>query len=330
MKPASVNWKEDIAADEETRFTGYAKQFQSIQQENSKLFGKGRTLHRNQLLGMKAKLEVLPDLPEHAKQGLFAKSGTYESLIRLSSGSMKIQPDSKGDIRGFAIKVLGLNAPGALGNGNVTAQDFLLINLETFSSPKSDEFVGLVTAVAKGGGALLKYLFTTYGFLGAISRIRKAAATFNKPFSGFATEPFYSAAPISWGPYAVRVRLLPPENQMPAKDASNHWGLDMKTRLTQEPLVYSFQVQFFADETSTPIEDASKNWAESEAPYVTVARLTIPQQEFGSQEAISFQTKVEEAIFDPWEALLEHRPLGDVMRARKYVYLTSQKGRGAV
>ena len=32
---------------------------------------------------------------------------------------------------------------------------------------------------------------------------------------------------------------------------------------------------------------------------------------------------------DPWEALLAHKPLGEVMRARKVAYGGSQKSRGA-
>ncbi|TGM98537.1 catalase [Leptospira dzoumogneensis] len=330
MKPISKDWKEDISPDEETRFAEYVKAFQKIQKVNSSKFGKGRTLHRKQILGLQGKFEVLSNIPDHAKQGLFASPGTKDVWIRLSSGSMKLQPDTTGDIRGFALKILGVNGKSALGNGNTSAQDFLLINLEAFSSPKSEEFVGVVTAAAKGGGPLLKYLFSTYGFFGAFARIKKVSKSFNKPFSGFATEPFYSAAPISFGPYAVRVRLLPPSGVTPSKDASKDWANDMKSKLSKGTLVYSFQVQFFTDEKTTPIEDASVNWAESEAPYVTIATLSIPTQDFGSEPGLSLQKKIEDTIFDPWEALLEHRPLGDVMRARKHVYLASQKGRGAV
>jgi hypothetical protein len=36
---------------------------------------------------------------------------------------------------------------------------------------------------------------------------------------------------------------------------------------------------------------------------------------------------IEAAAFDPWAALMEHRPLGEVMRARKVVYFQSQSGR---
>mgnify|MGYP002755894772 CR=1 FL=1 len=39
--------------------------------------------------------------------------------------------------------------------------------------------------------------------------------------------------------------------------------------------------------------------------------------------------RAESAVFDPWQALAAHRPLGDVMRARKAVYFVSQQGRGA-
>ncbi|TGJ99466.1 catalase [Leptospira semungkisensis] len=330
MKEISKNWKEDIEANEEERYAEYVKKFQAIQRVNSSKFGTGRTLHRKQLLGIKAQLEVLSDLPEYAKQGLFSKSGTYETWIRLSSGSMKIQSDTTGDIRGFALKVHGVSGPNALNSGKTSFQDFLLINLEAFSSPKSDEFVGIVVAAANGGGALLKYLFKTYGFFGAIARIKKAGESFNKPFSGFATERFYSAAPIAFGAYAGRIRLLPPKEQKVEKSASKNWGDDMKSRIHQESLIYELQAQFFTDEKTTPIENASVNWPESEAPYITIARLTIPKQDLDSAEGQALQKQIEDTIFDPWEALMDHRPLGDVMRARKHVYFASQKGRGAV
>jgi len=88
------------------------------------------------------------------------------------------------------------------------------------------------------------------------------------------------------------------------------------------PLVYELQVQFFQDEATTPIEDAAASWA---TPYLTVARLTVPQQEPDEE----FAKTVEGARFDPWNALVEHRPLGEVMRARKVAYFASQQARGA-
>jgi hypothetical protein len=60
-----------------------------------------------------------------------------------------------------------------------------------------------------------------------------------------------------------------------------------------------------------------------------VARLLLPRGGGGSLDE-ELQGRIESAVFDPWSALADHRPLGDVMRARRVVYFESQKGRGAV
>lgn len=327
MRQPSKEWRETIAPDEEERFKKYAEQFISIQKVKSRQFGNGRGLHRKQLLAMKAKLDVLPGLPEYAAHGLFAKPASYDALVRLSNGGMAIQDDKIGDIRGFALKVLGVTGESALG-GSAKSQDFLMINLEAFSSPKSDRFVEMVGALAKGPGALLKYLFSTYGFFGALGVMNRAKKSFNRPFHGFASENFHTAAPIACGPYACRVRLLS-AGAKPSPDASKDWGADIRKRLSEGALVHELQLQFFVDESITPIEDASVNWPESEAPYITVARLTIPEQQFENEEAKKLAADVDKAAFDPWNALAAHRPLGDVMRTRKVVYFASQKTRGA-
>ena len=113
-------------------------------------------------------------------------------------------------------------------------------------------------------------------------------------------------------------------------EASIDWAADIGRQLDAGPLVHEMQLQFFVDEQRTPIEDASVNWTEEVAPYLTVARLTIPQQALDDAAASAFAKEVEQAVFDPWEALAEHRPLGDVMRARKVVYFASEKARGAL
>lgn len=328
MTAPSTEWRETVAPDEASRFAGYAERFVEMQKRKSAKYGNGRALHRKQLLALRATLDVLPNLPAHAGHGLFAGPGTYEAWVRLSNGGTDRARDATPDIRGFAIKVRGVRGPGALGD-TTDAQDFLLINQEKFAFPKSDEFVGLVMAASKGNGALLGYLVGRYGLFGALKLMAKFAATMGKKFTGFATERMYSAVPIACGPYAVRVRLLPARDQ-PLAGASNDWAADIGRQLAAGPLLHELQLQFFVDERRTPIEDASVNWTEDVAPYLTVARLTIPQQPLDDAAAAAFAKEVEQAVFDPWDALAEHRPLGDVMRARKVVYFASEKTRGAV
>ena len=328
MPLPSTAWRETIAADEAARFAGYAERFVEMQKRKSARYGNGRALHRKQVLALRGTFEVLPGLPDYARHGLFSRQGKHEAWVRLSNGGTDRAPDATPDIRGFAIKVRGVRGPGALGT-TTEAQDFLLINQEKFAFPKSDEFVGLVMAAGKGKGALLAYLAGRYGVFGALKLMAKFAATMGKKFTGFATEPMYSAAPIACGPYAARVRLLPAGDK-PLAGASTDWAADIGRQMAAGPLVHELQLQFFVDEQRTPIEDASVNWTEDVAPYVTVARLTIPKQPLDGAAADALAKEVEQAVFDPWDALAEHRPLGDVMRARKVVYFASEKTRGAL
>lgn len=98
-------------------------------------------------------------------------------------------------------------------------------------------------------------------------------------------------------------------------------------RVAQGPLQFDLQLQFFIDEKRTPIEDASAEWPEDVSPFVTVGRLSLPPQDHSSTTGRELAAAIETAAFDPWIALAEHRPLGEVMRARKVVYYQSQLGR---
>lgn len=324
----STDWQEKQAADEDQRYAGYAQQFADIQRRKSARFGAGRALHRKQLLAARGQLEVLAGLPTFARQGLFARAGQHDVLLRLSNGGMDRASDRQPDIRGLAFKVRGVVGDSALGNGPAQSQDFTLINQEQFAFPDSAEFVAFVVAASHGNAALLKYLFGRYGLFGAPKRLAKMLASVGRPFGSFATEPLFSAVPMACGPYAVRVRLLPGAGNGPANPAArNDWGADFQARLAAGPLQWQLQLQPFVSEALTPIEDASVNWP---TPYTTVAMLTLPQQDTTSAAGQALQKEAEAAVFDPWQALAAHRPLGDVQRARKVVYFESQKGRGAV
>jgi hypothetical protein len=330
MKPdpsPSKDWQERIAADEERRFADYGQQFAALQARKSKKFGAGRALHRKQLTAAQGRLQVLGDLPEFARHGLFAKAGKFDVRVRLSNGGMDRAPDRTPDIRGFAISVLGVRGDSALGNGPAKSQDFTLINQEVFGFSNSEEFVSFVLAAAQGKGSLLKYLLRRHGLLGGPMRLMKMLKTVGKPFGGFATESLYSAVPMACGPYAVRVRLVPSAtNGVATPGANSDWGADFATRLATQDLQWDLQLQPFASEALTPIEDASVNWS---TPYTSVARLDLPRQDAASAAGQALLKQVEAAVFDPWQALAAHRPLGDVQRARKVVYFESQKGRDA-
>ena len=324
-KPPGIDWRETIAPDEEARHQRASEMLVNIQKTRSARFGNGRALHRKGVLALEADFEVLPDLPAHARRGLFATPTRYDALVRLSNGGMDVQTNRRPDIRGFAISVLGLNGPGALG-GDAVRQDFLLINQDAFSAPTSKEFMGVVEAVSRGQVALVGFLIKTHGVIGALGRLRNLARTIGKPFAGFAGERFNSVVPIACGPYAVRVLLAPckPKARGDADPLD-----DMRAQLGAGPIAYDLQLQFFVDDATTPIEDASVVWPEDSTPIVTVARLTLRPEAADDQTRAALAEKVEKAAFDPWSGLMSHRPLGEIMRARKAAYYASQQARGA-
>jgi len=286
----------------------------------------GRGLHRKGVVAAQGSLIVAAGLPERAAHGLFAQPGEHPVWVRLSNGGVDVQSDRRPDIRGFALRVFGVDGDSALG-GVTDHQDLSLINHAAFAFPDSRLFFGLVLAAGTSPGALLAWLFKTFGLFGMLAQIKKMGATFNKPFSGFATERFGSVLPLCCGPHAVKLRLLPPPGLKPRAEARADWEADMSAQAAAAggELRYTLQMQFFVDEASTPIENASVEWAEAVSPFVTVAELRVRAP---SSDA-AFIEQVEHSSFDPWQALAAHRPLGEVMRARKVVYYASQQARGA-
>lgn len=324
----SKNWRENIPADEEQRFEAYADQMVEMQKSRNAKYGPGRGLHRKQVLALRGTVEILADLPEYAKHGLFARPGNYEARVRLSNGSMENLSDKKPDIRGFALKILGVTGDGALGFP-IDSQDFLLINRTVFGFAQPDFFMGLLHSLKKGPHAVLGYHIRELGFFPGIRAMGKLVKGQLAKFTGFGTEKFHTAAPVACGPYACRLRLLPAATRAALPPPAEHWRDDLKAHLSKGPLVYELQLQFFVDEKITPIEDGSVDWPEDQSPYVTVGRLTIPEQSFDDAAAQKLADESEKGKFDPWNALLEHRPLGAIMRVRKTTYFKSQQARGA-
>jgi hypothetical protein len=66
-----------------------------------------------------------------------------------------------------------------------------------------------------------------------------------------------------------------------------------------------------------PVEDPTVRWKESQAPFVRVADIHIPAQEFDTPSRNAF---CESLSFNPWHAHVDHRPLGGLNRIRKAVY----------
>jgi hypothetical protein len=57
--------------------------------------------------------------------------------------------------------------------------------------------------------------------------------------------------------------------------------------------------------------------------FATVARLRIPKCDLSDPRTKALSEAVDRLSFSPWHTTEDHRPLGNVMRARKVAYQMS-------
>jgi hypothetical protein len=330
--PPSTDWKESIPADEAARFERYAEDLRELQRKQAAGGRANRALHAKGHPGIEARFVVLPDLPEHARIGMFAEPHEYRAYVRFSNGASARQPDRKADVRGVAVKVMGVPGKKIIpGLEDEKTQDFLLIQSAATPFRNADEFVGFVKAASRPALALPR-LLGLFGPIRAVRVLKKLARGVSTPIASVATTPYFSALPIKFGPYAVHYALAPhahPSGPTPKQSSADYLGEELAERLRNEAIEYDFRVQFFQDEERTPIEDASVEWKESDAPFTTIARLVIPQQDLQSPHGRRVSELVEGLSFDPWHATEDFRPLGNMMRARNHAYRVSTQERGA-
>jgi len=325
----STDWKEQIPEGEEALFKGFAEQLRELQRKQVAKYGEiGRALHTKPNAGLEATFTVLSDLPEHARIGLFARPASYRAWVRFSNGTGKRQADRQPDLRGIAIKVAGVEGKKLIpGMEDAKTQDFLGLHIPAASFRDVAEFVALIQS-AENQVLMPFRLAKALGVGRAFTLLRSLLPSLLTQVPTLATRHFYSAAPIQYGPYAVHFALFPCLAQERGGTPKS-LGEELSERLKAGPISYEFRVQFFCDEQKTPLEDPSVEWKEADAPFLTVGRLTLSQQDTSSERGQRIAQLVERFSFDPWHALMEHKPLGALMRARNQAYLLSTQERKA-
>jgi hypothetical protein len=323
-----TQWKEEVAADEEVRFKGYAEEIRAMQSQAAGGGKPGRAFHLKAHTGVAAELRVREDLPEELRVGLFAKGGISKCFVRFSNGLGRRQKDGVPDVRGVAVKVL--EVPGTKlihGLENATTQDFLLITSPNFPIGSPDDFMKLVRVAQKGPLALLPGLIGAFGWSRAFRLLKDLV--FRPQPSSMATAHFYTAAPTRLGPFAAKFSLAPMAQGGNMASGPDGYRDDLVKRLREGDITFKFRAQLFIDAQRTPIEDAAVEWSETASPWIELATLVLPKTDVTMGEGAVTEKAVEEMSFDPWHCTEEMRPLGAVMRARKFAYGASVVGRNA-
>jgi prostaglandin-endoperoxide synthase 2 len=274
--------------------------------------GAGGVAHRDAHPKMhgcvQALFTVLDGLPDEMRVGVFRAPASYRALVRFSNGSSKPQPDWVGDGRGMAVKLVGVpDSPSG-------TQDFIGINHPVFFVRNAADYVDFQT---KGFGK-----FIVPRLLPPRLRLHEALCAFaialKRPDNPLNLR-YWSMTPYAFGEQACKfsMRPVPPLSIETERFKHDFLRENMVRHLSERPAAFDVLVQICTDPVTMPIEDPTIAWKESRAPFVRVARLTIPPQTFDTP---AIRAMGEALSYTPWHAAPAHRPLGGINRVRRTVY----------
>ncbi|MDZ7961870.1 MAG: hypothetical protein RMY34_29005 [Aulosira sp. DedQUE10] len=89
-------------------------------------------------------------------------------------------------------------------------------------------------------------------------------------------------------------------------------------------IYFDFLIQLPPDNDPKWVDDPTLLWDESISPYIKVATIKVPAQEFDTSDRKQFD---EGLSFSPWHTLPEHEPLGSINTSRLKLYQTIAKNR---
>ena len=278
-----------------------------------------RDVHAKTVAALKAELVVDQDVPSELRHGVFREPRRFPVWVRFSSTFQRPRKDIRRDIRGVALKLM--NVPGEKllpEERQATTQDFVFLSTDNFLTRNTQEFFDFTVAVNSG---FLPALW--YGV--SHPRISLNLLKSQQRYPNLLELQYFSATPFRLGELAVKHSLAPRSDRrsrVPSNPGNNYLRDVIHQQLAHEEVTFDFSVQVQRDPYRQPIEDALVPWSQELSPFRKVATLRIPQQQVDTAERNQIG---EHLSMNVWHSLPEHRPLGNVNRSRKIVYVEVSK-----
>jgi catalase len=266
-------------------------------------------------------LRMRPDVPEHLRVGLFART-ELPVWVRFSSDIPPRAPDFKSTL-GIAVKLFGVNGPKLIGNPADTTMDLLMQNHDVFFVATATDMCEFTRAGVVDGD-YAPYLTahpTTAAILDDMA----------KPVASVLGTAYWSIVPFGLGPdHVVKYKLTPAVEDPPltaTPDDRNYLGKDLAARLSTDDARFELAVQLQTDAATMPIDDATMGWDETQSPPIPVADLLLPRQDVNAAGQAEF---AENLAFNIWRVPAEQAPLGSIGQARRIAYEASADQRRTV
>src|SRR6266851_8772140 len=293
----------------------------------------------------RAQFEVLdvtaersPVLATRLAKGIFANPGVYSALARFANADASINSDFKSDVRSLSFSVDLARDGTTVSAGKPGRQDFSMQNATTLPINDSPAFLATITLLTASNPILSLWSLRFRDKLRVMRTLALAEMQARQKIKPYQQLRYWSTVPFRHGPSdVVKYSATPsPDNPSRPLKRNNPKGLqDELIRHLQEDSrmsAFDFGIQFLDVDGMTYwrkrrdadfwIENASVEWNEIEAPFHTVARLTLlPRSRLDPEESAT-------TYFDvTGNSTPDSTPVGSINRARWPAEVASRKAR---
>jgi len=295
----------------------------------------------------RGEVEILGGLPDAYAQGIYAKPGRHEAMVRFSNGTNHVGSDRfLGSVLGIGLKMFGIEGTTLLEDEpDSHTFDYAVINHPVFFVNTLAHYVFIQTLFANIGSApppnltaeakqtaIHQFLYnwvTGKGSLPPEQWAWEELGVFlqlaqHKPIN-LLLNTYWTMGSVRHGDYVAKVRIAPVQSfadlvvqrALDPNSADQVFRPSLVAELRERPYEFDIQVQLCTDLDRMPVEKTTVVLPESLSPFVTVAKLRLPQQDIGGDD--NFE-KMDKTSMTAWRVTEEHRPLGSIMRSRKEVH----------
>jgi hypothetical protein len=275
---------------------------------------------------VRGEFQVIDGIPGDYKHGIFHEPGTFPVWIRFGGPGPSSPPDiADSGILSIGIKLMGVAGEKLFPDEKFT-QDFTGISCPTFTTPNITENLKLQKQIYAGTPVF--YFLKPFDSHILDMIMQGIYARMN-------TSPlevrYWSCVPFLLGEgQAMKFSVRPcsaRKTRVPWNPPDDWLRQSMAMTLADTDVEFDFCIQLQTDPKRMPIEDASIEWPERLSPFIRVAKIKIPKQQFTSAAQTVFARQLS---YNPWHSIAEHRPLGNQNRARLLIYSELAKLRQAM
>lgn len=272
------------------------------------------------------KFIVNENLPPHLAQGMFSGPGIYDMIMRYSSLTPKLVPDSVPAPRGIGMKVFGVKGEKIWGEDKDT-QDWTFNNYPILELRTPKVTHEIADSLERNWDDLPTFADEQS------KRVDADVATWGSqlPRQHLYAMPQYSQSAYRYGDYVAKFGVFPlGEKQKAAEkdsvkedDKINCLSQELRRFHMQNKVTYSFCVQLLQNLEEQPVEDIGIEWDSNKYPFEQVATLEFdPQDSWIPEFRVWFDDRI---TCNSWHGLKVHQPLGSTNRMRRVVYAESRK-----